>query len=499
MRFRIPLELFVFSLCLLNGFVLNTEYVFCQSANGKAAAAGPFLASGIKVGEVDSSSATIWVRLTAEREARFAMNSMFTEGVDPKAKDRNGIPMPENVVPGQIGQFRVTYWNAKQFEQPQRTDWIAVRSDQDFCDQVTLEGLGASTRYQFTVEVAKSPNQGGSAAKEDPQPHYSEQGSFRTAPAAGSASKIQFVVTTCQAIRSIDSGTDGHRAYLQMLKLQPDFFVHTGDIVYYDKVPLCKNEAQARAKWGLMFSYGHKRAFHRNVPSYFMKDDHDTLKNDCWPGQTYGDLTFKQGLSIFREQTPMREKTYRTYRWGRDVQIWLTENRDYRSSNRMPDGPDKSILGAEQKAWLKRTLKESDATFKFVISPGPLVGPDKKGKSDNHANAAFDHEGQELREFVAQLGNAYVICGDRHWQYCSQDPETGLLEMGCGPVNDEHDFGGDPGYDKSFHRYFGARGGFLGVTVDGDQATAEWFSANDPLRADGRPKVLHTEVLPLSN
>jgi alkaline phosphatase D len=57
-----------------------------------------------------------------------------------------------------------------------------------------------------------------------------------------------------------------------------------------------------------MFAYGHNRNFHLNVTSYFMKDDHDTLKNDCWPGQTYGDLKWDEGLAIFREQVPMGEK-----------------------------------------------------------------------------------------------------------------------------------------------------------------------------------------------
>ena len=46
----------------------------------------------------------------------------------------------------------------------------------------------------------------------------------------------------------------------------------------------------------------------------------------------------------------MGEQTYRTFRWGKDLQIWLVEGRDFRSPNNMPDGPDKTIWGAEQKA-----------------------------------------------------------------------------------------------------------------------------------------------------
>ncbi len=246
-----------------------------------------------------------------------------------------------------------------------------------------------------------------------------------------------------------------------------------------------------------MFSYGHNKKLHRHVSSYFMKDDHDTLKNDCFQGQTYGDMTFDQGLAIFREQVPMGEKTYRTYRWGKDVQIWLTENRDFRSHNGMKDGPDKTILGEEQKAWLKKTIAESDATHKFIITPGPIVGPDKRGKADNHSNKAFFNEGQELRDFIKTQKNTYVICGDRHWQYCSKDPRTGVLEMGCGPINDQHKYGGAPKADPTIHKYFGKRGGFLGISVEDGKAKAEWFTTNDVDPSTGKPKVGHTERLGL--
>ena len=58
---------------------------------------------------------------------------------------------------------------------------------------------------------------------------------------------------------------------------------------------------------------------------YFLKDDHDTLKNDAWPGQKYGDLTWDQGVALFREQFPLGDKTYRTVRWGKDLQVWMVE------------------------------------------------------------------------------------------------------------------------------------------------------------------------------
>ena len=445
---------------------------------------GPYFASGIKVGEVDQDSAIVWVRLSKEKAADFKRLPIFTEGLDAKAKDIDD--MPTGVVAGMKGEARVRYWGKADKSDKLTTPWVAISAKGDFTHQFNLDLLMPNFRYEFVVEARKVGSKEISATM---------SGAFKTAPTSIQAVPVRFVVTTCPAVRSIDSGAEGHVAYKQMLEFKPDFFVHTGDILYYDKAPLCKNEAQARAKWNLMFSYGHNQKFHRYVSSYFMKDDHDTLKNDSWPGQKYGDLTFNQGLAIFREQVPMGEKTYRTVRWGRGVQIWMTENRDFRSANRMKDGPSKTILGKEQKEWLKKTMAESDATYKFLITPGPIVGPDKKGKADNHANKAFDHEGQELRDFIGKQKNTYVICGDRHWQYCSKDPKTGVIEMGCGPINDQHKYGGNPGEDAKYHRYFSKKGGFLGITVSGGQAKAEWFTTNEIDQATGKPKVRYTEKL----
>jgi len=225
----------------------------------------------------------------------------------------------------------------------------------------------------------------------------------------------------------------------------------------------------ARWGWARMYSLPTNFEFHRQVPSYFIKDDHDTWQNDSWPSLEslfMGDLTFEDGLEIFREQVPMSDLTYRTFRWGQDVQIWLVEGRDYRSANPDPDGPDKTIWGAEQKAWFKETVEASDATFRILISPTPLVGPDRDNKSDSHANEGFAFEGRELREFIAQQDNMIVICGDRHWQYISVDDETGVREYASGPASDEHAGGWSNDDVRPEHRYLNVIGGFLAVTAE---------------------------------
>jgi alkaline phosphatase D len=217
-----------------------------------------------------------------------------------------------------------------------------------------------------------------------------------------------------------------------------------------------------RFKWARIFSLPANRDFYQRTSSYFLKDDHDTLKNDCWVGQTYGAVSFEQGVKLFNEeQFPSHTPRYKTVRWGHDLQVWFLEGRDYRSPNNMPDGPEKTILGDEQKQWLFSTLEESDATFKLIFSPTPIVGPDRTNKKDNHANTVFAHEGEELRDALSKLEGAIVFCGDRHWQYASVDDETGLWEFGCGPGSEEHGLGWKKGDERPVHRFLRVAGGFL--------------------------------------
>jgi alkaline phosphatase D len=140
----------------------------------------------------------------------------------------------------------------------------------------------------------------------------------------------------------------------------------------------------------------------------------------------------------------------------------------------MPDGPGKTIWGAEQKAWFKRTVSESDATWKVLISPTPLVGPDRPAKNDNHSNSGFAHEGNELRAWLKEHvpDNFFVVCGDRHWQYHSVHPQTGTREFGVGPASNAH-AEGSPGENKEFHRFHKVQGGFLCVELRPDANASE--------------------------
>ena len=407
-------------------------------------------ATGVRIGEVTDNSAIIWTRLTSAPTRRIVETPDSPE-------DKATAKLIEGACPGAPGQVRLRYGTHPELKRAAATDWMKVDANTDFIHQFALSGLKAGTVYYFAGETKG----------EDGKTNGELRGEFQTAPLAKTPSNLTFCVMTCQGYP--DRGhPDGHAIYPAMLALKPNFTCLTGDLVYYDNdAPKATSPDLAHLHWERMFSLPRLIEFNRRVATYWLKDDHDTLNNDCWPTEQMGTFTFAEGQRIFRQQAPMADgPSYRTFRWGRDLQIWLTDGRDFRSPNNMPDGPEKTIWGKEQKAWFQRTVKESDATWKVLISPTPLVGPDRKGKNDNHTNSGFKHEGDELRAWLKAHvpENFFVICGDRHWQYHSMHPETGLREFSVGPASNEHS-GGTPGVDPAYHRFHRVRGGFLSTTL----------------------------------
>ncbi len=426
------------------------------------------MANGIKIGEVSSTSAILWTRLTKHAE-RNVNGTPFSkkENKNRKSQRFDNLPEMEGGVPGAVGEVRFAYWPKRDKAKKTWSKWQPVVAEDNFTYQLPLTGLSAGVDYSIIAEGRGLDSEKSSAKVE---------GSFRTAPRRDTPARVSFAVVTGQDYPRRDDKRNGHKIYPAMQKLGLNFFVHTGDIEYYDKpAPYADSVELARFKWNRIYSMPFQRTFHNSTASYFMKDDHDTLKNDCWPGESYGSLTWDRGVALFLEQVPMGEKTYRTIRWGKDLQIWLVEGRDFRSANKMPDGPKKTIWGEKQKQWFFDTVEKSDATFRILISPTPLVGPDREKKNDNHANVGFKHEGDELRAFVGKQKDMYVICGDRHWQYVSVDPKSGVREYSCGPTADSHAGGFREEYKSPMHRYLKIKGGFLSVVVN---------------RADGTPQII---------
>jgi alkaline phosphatase D len=454
-----------------------TIALFCFASCKAPAPDGPSLATGIKIGEVTQTSAIIWTRLT-EDSVRIGTEAPEVEVYypDPETGElmpRRGRPdiapvvrypegydvhTIEGATPGREGKVRVQYRPAASSEWS-RTEWQRVDPQKDFTYQFQILDLEPGTEYHLLVEASALNAEAISATLE---------GKFKTPAPATMEQEVNFIVTTGTSYPDVDSET-GYKFCNSALKTDPEFFVHTGDILYYDSQG--KSLDLALWHWARMYSLPNHINFHRQVPSYFIKDDHDTWMNDCYPGMEtkfMGEFTYEQGTEVFLYEVPMGEKTYRTVRWGKDLQIWMVEGRDYRSPNPMTDGPDKTIWGAAQMQWFQSTVQASDARFKVLMSPTPVVGPDRERKNDNHANEGFAYEGNILRDFLKEQ-NMVVVCGDRHWQYISRDDKTGLLEFSCGPGGNDHAGGWDQDSVLPEHIYLNVVGGFMEGHVSYDQ------------------------------
>ncbi|MEM9160559.1 MAG: alkaline phosphatase D family protein [Verrucomicrobiota bacterium] len=434
---------------------------------------GIFLGQGAMVGEVTESSALLQTRLTASMEL----------------SDQGDLE-------GASGVACFLWSEREDFVGARRTFLGEALAESDFIVKWELIGLKANTEYFYRVLYGEDDE----SLREGPV------GSFRTLAGKSIDRQARFIVGSCMNYNKFLHGRAGNAggpltateedkrlgfpAFEAMGALAPDFFVGTGDIVYYDNpYRISRSVEELRLCWHEQFRFPRMIEFFRRTPTYWSKDDHDFRYNDS--DNTSSRLPLSDtGIEMFIEQLPIGSSgTYRTHRVSRDLQVWLTEGRDYRSANEMPDGPGKTMWGLEQLQWLKATLVGSDAKWKLLISPTPLVGPDMSKKNDNHAiPGGFKYEADAFFKWLkeARIQNFYIVCGDRHWQYHSIHP-SGIEEFGCGALNDENSrlgvVPGGPGSSDPegliVQKYTSPTpsGGFLQVTASGDELAFEMFDS----------------------
>ena len=415
-----------------------------------------YFTNGFRIGEVTPNSAVLWTRLCGSPEPVPVQHPRkeppFRSPVG--FSDTMAVEEMDGAVEGAFGEVKVLLIHGTDTLE---WGWETVSSYRDYTLKRSLEGLEPHSAYR--VKLLARKGKGAPVAR--------ITGSFRTAPPADMEVPVLFTSSSCQYFWDFDDSIRGFRIYDRMIELDPAFHCQTGDYVYYDKPgPMAGRVDLARHKWHAMNSWPSLREFNARVPGYPQKDDHDMMFNDASPGmEPFGELSFFDGLQVWYEQVPLEGDPYRTFRWGKDLQIWVVEGREFRSDNWVEDHPDKTIWGTRQKEWFTRTVEASGATFKVLVSPTPVVGPDRTtGKNDNHANRAFATEGKWLRSFLAQH-DVFVINGDRHWQYVSEDPRTGVMEFSQGPSSVSHAQGWSQEDFRPQHKFLRVAGGFLAVSV----------------------------------
>lgn len=255
----------------------------------------------------------------------------------------------------------------------------------------------------------------------------SEGGSFKTAPPPGIADDVRF------AYSGDSDGTEtpiiprpfpNNFAALDAARGENlDFFVYLGDTIYSDS-GLRSTPAQTLPEYRDAYKVNREIAALRNLlrDTSIFWDDHEV--HDDFDGETVDPDRYAAGREAFLEYMPVVNlplhdpscagtPLFRIFRWGKDVDIIILDERSCRSADvepvcpgvlGLPDlaptlpgflraapqfsaffplppppgcleaiaDPDRTMLGRRQKRLFKTALLESRAKFKFVINQVPI-------------------------------------------------------------------------------------------------------------------------------
>ena len=315
-------------------------------AAGAASAAGLL----VTVGEVTPTTAVVWARPSGDAdvsvEARSATGGAAVKGAA-KASARRG----------------------------------------DQTVKITLSGLAPATRYAYELKSAGE----------------TRRGEFVTAPAHDQAAPVRFLWSGdlggggfCRQVAG------GYPIFKAMARQRPDFFLFVGDTVYADVrcnrpgvVPGADFVARSLSEYRRRHLYQREEPtvqdFFKLTSVYAIWDDHEVRNNFSGPAEPLMLNGRRAFLDYWPIVPPEEEPTrlYRKFRWGRLLEVFVLDTRQYRSPNRERDGPGKTMLGAAQRRWLVDNVTASTAVWKVVVSSVSLSIPTGKPEErDSWSNAS---------------------------------------------------------------------------------------------------------------
>jgi alkaline phosphatase D len=374
----------------------------------RAAHADPLVA----VGEVEDTSAVLWVRGAAE------------------------------------GTVRVRYGPDGSGDH-EREAALAVADATDLTGRLRLAGLAPGTRYRYRVSSAGR--------------HAS--GTFLTAPRPSVAAPVRLVWSgDLGSSKHCRRPGEGYAIFRPMADRRPDFFLFVGDTIYADHS--CNMPDAVPGADFVATTLGGFRAKHRHqrrdpalaallavTSVYAIWDDHDVRNDFAGPHEPLMPIGRQAFLEYWPLAPPDEEpgRLYRSARWGALVEVFILDTRQYRSANAEPDGPAKTMLGPAQRRWLIERVTGSDAVWKIVVSSVPLSVPTGRAGRDSWSNAAASGQPREgetgfaverdalLRAFRQRgVRNLVVLAADVHHAELIRHhpaPEFSFHEFIAGPLS----------------------------------------------------------------
>lgn len=297
-----------------------------------------------------------------------------------------------------VANVAVEYADNSTFANSLTATAVSTSLASDYTAAVALTGLNPDDVYWYRVLVDSAVQSVGSVQK------------FRTFPAGSQT----FSFATLADVAPND-GSAG--AYLRANQRGALFAIQMGDLDHRDPTTLAEMRTMHREMKDATRLHGYD--FARNILTKMsvahVWDDHDYGGNDS-------DGTFAgraDAWQAFDEHWPTHARPHPTAGlWHSfvvgDAEFFMLDLRSQRDPNADPDTVDKSMLNADQKAWLKAGLLASGATWKFLVSSVTMNPTARMQASD--AWRDFSTERDELKQYIENnsIAGVIVLSGDLH-------------------------------------------------------------------------------------
>lgn len=303
-------------------------------------------------------------------------------------------------------EVKLEYSTDRDFSTVLEGSTAIAKADENCCVVLRADGLKPDTTYWYRLKYA------GEEDRYQFLPHRTKTAPHGPADfriAFGSCCRIQF--------------DPDQRIWNAVRGLEPDMFFWLGDNIYADSdQPAALTDLYARGR-----TVERLEPLLRSTPQLATWDDHDFGFND-----SDGRSPFKaQSLQVFRNFWPNpafgeadNPGVYFKQHYG-GVDFFVLDGRYHRDPTDKTDDANKTMLGAAQKAWLKRELKASRTPFKVLaIGGGWSTAENEKG---GDSWGVFLTERNEIFDFIRDNGISGVVCisGDSHMGELNCIPRSG--------------------------------------------------------------------------
>ncbi len=195
---------------------------------------------------------------------------------------------------------------------------------------------------------------------------------------------------------------------------RPDMMLWLGDNLYFQRPDFLDADALA-ARYRRQRAFAPLQRLLTAAPHVAIWDDHDYGPNDADASYTLKGETLALFKRYWANPSYGLPETAGVFGYAHlgDVDLFLLDDRYWRSGNRAQDGRDKTMFGATQLEWLKNALLYSRAPVKIIANGTQMW---------NRANRfeGWNHYATEQRAFVDWLAanridGVLFLSGDRHF------------------------------------------------------------------------------------